>query len=165
MSPVELIGTSASPDSDLEPNRLISEPTSLLVGDTEFVLIPIRGGETADALMVYLPASGVLFAGDVLMPYVGVPFSAEGSPEGLLDTLRYIRELAPRQLIEGHTTLTENFTIEAVAGLEPALTELYQVALACIGDNMTLPYILDLASSANLAARPPRRGRAVPGHP
>jgi hypothetical protein len=108
------------------------------------VLIPIRGGETADALMVYLPASGVLFAGDVLMPYVGVPFFAEGSPEGLLDTLRYIRELAPRQLIEGHTTLTENFTIDAVAGLEPALTELYQLALASIGSNMTLPYILDL---------------------
>jgi glyoxylase-like metal-dependent hydrolase (beta-lactamase superfamily II) len=142
--PVELIGTSASPGSDVEPNRLISEQTSLVVGDTEFVLIPIRGGETADALMVYLPASGVLFAGDVLMPYLGVPFFAEGSPEGLLTTLRYIRELAPRQLIEGHTTLTENFTIEAVAGLEPALTELLEFALARIGENVPLPHILDI---------------------
>ena len=78
------------------------------------------------------------------MPYLGVPFFAEGSPEGLLDTLRYIRELAPRQLIEGHTTLTENFTIEAVAGLEPALTELHEFALARIGENMPLPHILDL---------------------
>jgi hypothetical protein len=94
--------------------------------------------------MVYLPASGVLFAGDVLMAYVGVPFSAEGSPEGLLDTMRYIRELAPRQLIEGHTTLTENFTIEALTGLEPALTELREFTLARIGENMTLPHILDL---------------------
>ncbi len=142
--PPELIGTSASPGSDVEPDRLIGERTSLVVGDTEFVLIPVRGGETSDALMVYLPASGVLFAGDVLMPYLGVPFFAEGSPEGLLDTLRYIRELAPRQLIEGHTTLTENFTIEAVAGLEPALTELYEFALARIGENMPLPHILDI---------------------
>jgi hypothetical protein len=94
--------------------------------------------------MVYLPASGLLFAGDVMMPYVGVPFTAEGSPEGLLDTLRYIRELAPRQLIEGHTTLTENFTIEALTGLEPALAELHEFALARIGENMTLPHILDL---------------------
>lgn len=78
------------------------------------------------------------------MPYVGVPFFAEGSPEGLLETLRYIRELAPRQLIEGHTTLTENVTIEAVAGLEPALTELHEFALARIGENMPLPQILDL---------------------
>jgi glyoxylase-like metal-dependent hydrolase (beta-lactamase superfamily II) len=142
--PPELIGTSASPGSDVEPDRLIGERTSVVVGDTEFVLIPVRGGETSDALMVYLPASGVLFAGDVLMPYLGVPFFAEGSPEGLLDTLRYIRELAPRQLIEGHTTLTENFTIEAVAGLEPALTELYEFALARIGESMPLPHILDI---------------------
>jgi hypothetical protein len=128
----------------VEPDRLISERTSLVVGDTEFVLIPVRGGETPDALMVYLPASGVLFAGDVLMPYVGVPFFAEGSPEGLLDALRYIRELAPRQLIEGHTTLTDNFTIEAVMGLEPALTELHEFALARIGENVPLPHILDV---------------------
>src|SRR5580692_7339842 len=137
-------GTAASPAFDLKPDRLISERTSVVIGDTEFVLIPVRGGETPGALMVYLPASGLLFTGDVMMPYVGVPFDAEGSPEGLLDAMRYIRELAPRQLIHGHTTLTENFTIEALAGLEPALTELREFALARIGENMTLPHILDL---------------------
>jgi glyoxylase-like metal-dependent hydrolase (beta-lactamase superfamily II) len=142
--PGDLTGSSASPDSDVKPDRLISERTWLVVGDTEFVLIPVRGGETPDALMVYMPASGLLFAGDVMMPYLGVPFTAEGSPEGLLDTLRYIRELAPRQLIEGHTTLTENFTIEALTGLEPALAELHEFALARIGENVTLPHILDL---------------------
>jgi glyoxylase-like metal-dependent hydrolase (beta-lactamase superfamily II) len=142
--PRELIGTNANPSSDVEPDRLISERTSLVIGDTEFLLIPVRGGETPDALMVYLPASGVLFAGDVLMPYVGVPFFAEGSPEGLLDTLRAIGELGPRQLIEGHTTLTENFTIEAVAGLEPALAELHEFTLARIGENMPLAHILDV---------------------
>ena len=142
--PRGLTGTSASPASDVKPDRLISERTSLVVGGTEFVLIPIRGGETPDALMVYLPASGLLFAGDVMMPYVGVPFTAVGSPEGLLETLRYILELAPRRLIEGHTTLTENFTIEALSGLEPALTELHEFALARIEEDMTLPHLLDL---------------------
>jgi glyoxylase-like metal-dependent hydrolase (beta-lactamase superfamily II) len=137
-------GTGASPAADVEPDRLISEQTSLVVGDTELVLIPVRGGETPDALMVYLSASGLLFTGDVMMPYLGAPFRAEGSPEGLLETLRYIRELAPRQLIQGHTTLTENFTIEALAGLGPALTELHGFALARVGENMTLPHILDL---------------------
>lgn len=135
---------SASPAFDVQPDRLISEQTSVVVGGTEFVLIPVRGGETPDALMVHLPASGLLFTGDVMMPYLGVPFTAEGSPEGLLDTLRYIRELAPRQLIQGHTTLTENFTIEALTGLEPALTELHEFALARIGENMPLPNILDV---------------------
>jgi glyoxylase-like metal-dependent hydrolase (beta-lactamase superfamily II) len=138
------IGSGVTPASDVQPDRLISERTSLVVGDTEFALIPVRGGETPGALMVYLPASGLLFAGDVLMPWVGVPFDAEGSPEGLLDTLRCIRKLAPRQLISGHTPLTENFTIEALTGLEPALTELREFALAKIGENTPLPNILDL---------------------
>jgi glyoxylase-like metal-dependent hydrolase (beta-lactamase superfamily II) len=137
-------GTGASPAFDVQPDRLISERTSVVVGGTEFVLIPVRGGETPGALMVYLPASGLLFTGDVMMPYLGAPFTAEGSPEGLLETLRYIRELAPRQLIQGHITMTENFTIEALAGLEPALTELHEFALARLGENMTLPHILDL---------------------
>jgi glyoxylase-like metal-dependent hydrolase (beta-lactamase superfamily II) len=138
-------GTGASPAFDVQPGRLISERTSVVVGDTEFVLIPVRGGETADALLVFLPGSGLLFTGDALMPYLGVPFTAEGSPEGLLDTMRYIRELAPRQLIQGHTTLTENFTIETLTGLESALTELHEFTLARIGENMPLPNILDLA--------------------
>jgi len=142
--PRYLTGTGASPASDVQPDRLISERTSMVVGDTELVLIPVRGGETPDALMVYLPASGLLFTGDVMMPYLGVPFTGEGSPEGLLDTLRSIRELAPRQLIEGHTTLTENFTIEALTGLEPALTELHEFTLAKISENMTLAHILDV---------------------
>ena len=138
-------GTGARPATDVKPDRLISQRTSMVVGDTEFVLMPVRGGETPDALMVYLPASGLLFTGDALMPYLGVPFTAEGSPEGLLDTLRYIRELAPRQLIAGHTTLTENFPIEALTGLEPALTELHEFALAKIDENLPLPDLLDIA--------------------
>jgi glyoxylase-like metal-dependent hydrolase (beta-lactamase superfamily II) len=141
--PHYLTGTDASPASDVRPDRLISEQTSVVVGDTEFVLIPVRGGETTGALMVYLPASGLLFTGDVLMPYLGVPFTAEGSPEGLLETLRFIRELAPRQLIAGHTTLTDNFTIDALTGLEPALTELHEFALDRIRENVPLPLILD----------------------
>jgi glyoxylase-like metal-dependent hydrolase (beta-lactamase superfamily II) len=108
--PRSLTGAGVSPVCDVQPDRLISERTSLVVGDTEFVLIPVRGGETPDALMVHLPASGLLFTGDALMPY---------------------------------TTLTENFTIETLAGLEPALTELHEFALARIGENMPLPDILD----------------------
>jgi glyoxylase-like metal-dependent hydrolase (beta-lactamase superfamily II) len=140
-----LIGTDARPAFDVKPDELISERTSLVIGGTEFVLIPVRGGETRDALMVHLPASGLLFVGDAMMPYLGIPFSSEGSPEGLLETMRSIRALAPRQLIAGHTTLTENFTIEVLAGVEPALTELREFVLARIAENVPLPDILDLA--------------------
>ena len=65
--------------------------------------------------MVHLPASGVLFTGDVLMPYLGQPFAAEGSPEGLLETLAFISSLRPRLLIHGHATLTEQFAVAAAA--------------------------------------------------
>ncbi len=65
-------------------DQLITDATKVSIGGTDFVLYPTTGGETSDALMVYLLASGVLFTGDVMMPYLGAPFFAEGSPEGLL---------------------------------------------------------------------------------
>jgi len=137
------LGDAPSTPPDITPDQLIDEPTSLTVGGTELVLYPARGGETPDALMVYLPASGLLFTGDVMMPYVGSPFAAEGSPEGLLETLRFIRDLSPRALIQGHTPLTETFTIEVIPGLEAALTELHARTLDDIGAGRTLPDTLD----------------------
>ena len=124
-------------------HQLVSEPTTVLIGRTDLVLYPVAGGETPDALMVYLPASGVLFAGDVMMPYLGAPFFAEGSPEGLLETLRFIAGLRPRMLVHGHITLTENFTAEAVPGLLAALTELRDQAVAGLGRGMSLAALLD----------------------
>jgi glyoxylase-like metal-dependent hydrolase (beta-lactamase superfamily II) len=128
------------------PGQLISQPTPLTAGGTELVLYPAPGGETSDALMVCLPASGVLFAGDVLMPYLGQPFAGEGSPEGLLAALAFIGSLRPRLLIQGHATLTELFTAEAVAGLQAALTELHGEVLDGIRDGRALPDILQQAS-------------------
>jgi len=53
----------------ITPHQLIAEPTTLTVGGTELVLYPATGGETAGALLGYLPASGLLFTGDVMMSY------------------------------------------------------------------------------------------------
>jgi hypothetical protein len=39
--------------------------------DAEFVLVPLRGGETPDALTVHLTATGLLFTRYVMMPYLG----------------------------------------------------------------------------------------------
>src|SRR5258707_157165 len=92
--------------------------------------------------MVYLPASGVLFTGDVMMPYLGAPFFAEGSPEGLLGALRLIAEINPRKLVHGHTLLTELFTVDTVPGLLDALTELRDQSLAGIGRGLILTGLL-----------------------
>ena len=103
--------------------------------------------------MVYLPASGVLFTGDVMMPYLGAPFFGEGSPEGLLETLRFITGLRPRLLVQGHTVLTEIFTAEAVAGLLPALTELREQAVMDIDRGITLTALLDANHLPDLLRR------------
>ncbi len=160
-----LIGTGASPAFDVQPDRLISERTSVVVGGTEFVLIPVRGGETPDALMVHPPASGLLFTGDVMMPYLGVPFIAEGSPEGLLDTLRYIRELAPRQLIQGSHHADRELHHRGPDGPGAGPQRAARVRAG--------PDRRDHAAAehpgpwlpARRAAGSPRRGRAVPGQP
>jgi glyoxylase-like metal-dependent hydrolase (beta-lactamase superfamily II) len=124
-------------------HRLISEPTAISIGGTDLVLYPAAGGETADGLMVHLPASGVLFTGDVMMPYLGAPFFAEGSPDGLLEALRFIAGLRPQLLVHGHITLTENFTAGSVAGLLAALTELRDQTVAGVDRGMTLSALLD----------------------
>lgn len=137
------LGNGGSTGHDIVPDRLIGEPTALTVGGTELILYPTPGGETSDALMIYLPASGLLFTGDVMMPYIGAPFVAEGSPEGLLQTLAFIRELQPRALIQGHTPLTETFTIDALPGIEAALAKLRDHVLDGIRQGLDLASILD----------------------
>src|ERR1700735_3161234 len=57
-----------------------------------------------------------------------------------------IGSLRPSLLIHGHTTLTEQFTAEAVPGLEVALTQLRDEVLDAIRDGRTLPDILEQAS-------------------
>jgi glyoxylase-like metal-dependent hydrolase (beta-lactamase superfamily II) len=131
--------------AEIPVDQPIAEPTSMSIGGTDLELYPTTGGETSDALMVYLPASGVLFTGDVMMPYLGAPFFAEGSPAGLLEALRLIAEINPRVLVHGHTVLTELFTTDVVPGLLSALTELRGETLAGIGRGLTLTGVLKTA--------------------
>jgi len=122
--------------------RLVDREDVLRLGKLELRLLPVSGGETNDALFVELPRERLLFVGDVFMPYVGPPFIAEGSPEGYLEALSRVRELAPRKLIQGHPPLTGLFTIEAVPGLEAALRDLYQRYLPQVRKGRPLADIL-----------------------
>src|SRR5207244_7894319 len=108
---------------ELKPDHLMSDRETLSIGGRELVLHPVRGAETSDALLIHLPASGVLFVGDTFMPFIGAPFLPEGSPEALFENIALIRSLAPRLLIHGHPPLTELFTIEALPGVESAMRE------------------------------------------
>lgn len=127
---------------DVTPHRTIDRRTTLRVGDLDVELVPAHGGETNDALLVHLPGRGVVFAGDILMPYLGGPFSAEGSAEGLFDAMRSIEAMAPAVVIHGHPPLTENFTIGAFPALRSALESLYATVRADLADGRTLAEIL-----------------------
>jgi glyoxylase-like metal-dependent hydrolase (beta-lactamase superfamily II) len=122
----------------LRPDHAVERRETLTVGGTEFVLYPVRGAETADALLIHLPASGVLFVGDTFMPYLGAPFLPEGSPEALFENIAVIRSLSPRLLVHGHPPLTELFTIESLPAFEAAMRELHGRTVARIAEGRPL---------------------------
>jgi glyoxylase-like metal-dependent hydrolase (beta-lactamase superfamily II) len=126
----------------IEPDQLIDEPTTLRIGELDVALIPISGGETDDALLVHLPDRGVLFVGDIMMPYLGAPFFAEGSPEGLIEGMRAVERLAPKIVVHGHPPLTENFTAQTIPHVRPAIESLLNRVLAEVRDWRTLGEIL-----------------------
>src|SRR5438105_871293 len=111
---------------DVRADRLVTAEESLRFGTFDLRLIPVRGGETEDALFIHLPRQGLLFVGDAFMPYVRPPFLSEGSPAGYIETLATVRSIEPRRLIHGHPPLTRFFNMQAIAGLEAALRDLYQ---------------------------------------
>ena len=96
------------------PDVVIDRPTELIVGGTRFELLPTRGGETDDALLIHMPEQGALFVGDILMPYLGAPFVEEGSVDGLLAAIDQVHALKPRHLLHGHEPLTRIFSSTAM---------------------------------------------------
>src|SRR5499425_609978 len=69
-----------------------------------------RGGETHDAMLIYLPDEKVMFMGDVIMPYLGAPFAEEGDLQGLLDAIDEVVSRNPEHLLHGHEPLTRVFS-------------------------------------------------------
>jgi glyoxylase-like metal-dependent hydrolase (beta-lactamase superfamily II) len=135
---------SAIPSSfQVTPQRQVASPETVTLGGRRFALYPAHGGETNDALLIHLPDAGVVFVGDVLMPYLGAPFVAEGSIDGLFDTIALLAKLAPTRLIHGHDPLTQNFTAPTLAPLAAALEVVRDHALAALRAGRVLAAALD----------------------
>ena len=111
----------------------VDHVTELKVGGTRINLIPVQGGETADAMLIELPDHGVMFVGDFIMPYLGAPFVEEGNLQGLFDAIDLIVEKKPKYLLHGHEPLTQNFKSPAMLGqLKTDLTWLREQVLSAI---------------------------------
>ena len=117
-----------------KPDETIDTPTSLTIGGTRLELVPTQGGETGDAMLIHLPQEGVLFAGDILMPYFGAPFVHEGSVDGMLSAISQVSALRPRLLLHGHEPLTTLFdSIDTLDDLSVQLAWLRDATVREIG--------------------------------
>jgi glyoxylase-like metal-dependent hydrolase (beta-lactamase superfamily II) len=105
-------GEQFSPEDVLsyKPDITVDNRTDMNIGGSKFQLIPVRGGETHDAMLIYLPDERVMFMGDVIMPYLGAPFDEDGDLQGLFDAIDVIVSRDPQHLLHGHEPLTRNFT-------------------------------------------------------
>lgn len=88
------------------PDMQISEPRTINIEGSTIELIPVTGGETEDALLVSFPDTGVIFVGDVLMPYYGEPWVEEGFIDGAINTMDQIIQRNPQYILHGHYPLT-----------------------------------------------------------
>src|SRR5438046_619429 len=140
-----------------KPDITIDSRTDLNIGGSKFELIPVRGGETHDAMLIYLPDERVMFMGDVIMPYLGAPFDEERDPQGLLDAIAVIVSRDPQHLLHGHEPLTRNFTSPLILShLKTDLTWLRDQVLTAIrrGDERAVIHESNLIPPDFLATQP-----------
>jgi glyoxylase-like metal-dependent hydrolase (beta-lactamase superfamily II) len=127
---------------DVAVDRLVSQEETIRHGDLEMRLIPAPSGETRGALFVLLPQHSLLVVGDVFMPYVGAPFTGEGSAEGYLAAIAVVRRIGAERLVHGHPPLTRYYTAQAMPGLEAALRATYAHVLAAANNARSLADLL-----------------------
>lgn len=147
----------AAPSAPLEValTDVVAGSTELRVDGRQLRLVSLPGGETADGLLVLDRTTGTAFVGDAFMPYLGAPTEAEGSPEGLVETLRVLEGLRPKQLVHGHPQLTWFITAETIPALRPAMSELLAQVRKAIHDGESIEDFRDrLTVPTTLRASP-----------
>ncbi|MFD9223539.1 MBL fold metallo-hydrolase [Streptomyces sp. NPDC060064] len=86
------------------PTRTFSSRLDLRIGSLDVHLIEVGPAHTAGDLIVHVPSSGVVCAGDTL--FVGdVPVHWAGPLSGVIDACQTILDLDPRIVVPGHGPL------------------------------------------------------------
>lgn len=109
MEQTRALGVEAAPTELPEPTVQFDERLELTVGDRELVLIATPGGETFDALVVWLPQTRTLLSGNLTGPLFGhvpnlVTIRGDRYRDALtyIDSLEIVKELRPERLLTGH---------------------------------------------------------------
>ena len=134
------------------PDVPVAHDTTLMLGGREFMIDVPGTAHTPGDLVIWLPDSRVLFAGDLLIED-GVAMVVDGSSGGLLAALDRIEALEPLQVMPGH-------------GRIPAkamqLIQLTRCATLALRANMRDDVQRGVSMSRALASLPPAdRDRAV----
>src|SRR6202167_6065150 len=140
-----------------KPDVTIDGRTDLKIGGTRVELIPVHGGETRDAMFIYLPDRSVMFVGDFIMPYLGAPFAEEGDFQGLVDAIDVVVEKHPQHLLHGHEPLTRNFaSATMLAQLKTDLVWLHEQVLTAVrrGDERAAIHQANLIPPGLLGGQP-----------
>ena len=140
-----------------KPDVTIDGRTDLKIGGTRVELIPVHGGETRDAMFIYLPDQSVMFVGDFIMPYLGAPFAEEGDFQGLVDAIDVVVEKHPQHLLHGHEPLTSNFaSATMLALLKTDLMWLHEQVLTAVrrGDERAAIHQANLIPPSLLGGQP-----------
>ncbi len=138
-------------------DNTIDRRTELKIGGTRIELIPVQGGETHDAMFIYLPDQSVMFVGDFIMPYLGAPCVEEGDFQGLLEAIGVVVEKHPQYLLHGHEPLTRNFaSASMLAQLKIDLVWLREQVLVAVrrGDERAAIHGANLIPPGLLGGRP-----------
>ena len=109
MAHAKEVGTGAIPQARPEPTITFEDRLELTVGGRDLVLLSTPGGETTDALVIWLPDSETVFTGNLFGPLFGhVPNLVTMRGDRYRDALTYVTslelvlELRPERLITGH---------------------------------------------------------------
>ncbi len=143
-----------------KPDITIDRREQITVGGTRIDLIPVHGGETHDAMFIYLHGQSVMFVGDFIMPYIGAPFVPEGDLQGLFDAIDILAQEHPQHLLHGHEPLTRNFTSVAIlAQIKTDLGWLREQVLSAIRRGEDRSH--DLSSESDSSGPARRQSRCV----
>ena len=124
--------------TSFRPDHTVPERIRVEFDDTPIEMIPIEGGETRDALLFHFPDERIVFAGDMIMPYLGAPFVAEGGPTGLISSLSLVETLGDVTVLHGHDGINRLFpTKEALVGIRAPIQWLTEQTLALVAQGNT----------------------------
>ncbi|MEZ5144585.1 MAG: MBL fold metallo-hydrolase [Acidimicrobiales bacterium] len=109
MAYAESLGVGAAAQARPEPTVVVDDRLELTIGGRQLVALSVPGGETTDALAVWLPDSRTVFTGNLTGPLFGhVPNLVTIRGDRYRDALTYVSsiervlELGADRLITGH---------------------------------------------------------------